>query len=800
MDKFLTFTTIGLTTASIYAIAASGLVVTFTTSGIFNFAHGAFSMFAAFAFWQLHMGWGLPMLASALIVVFIWAPIFGALVERVIMRGLSKATDVVKVVVTVSLMAALMGLAQILWDQTQTRTIPAFFDGSSVKVFGVFLSYHQLLTMAMAIVLAVGLWALFRYTRLGVAMRAVVDDRSLMQLNGGRPARISMLSWGLGAGMAAISGVLYASTQALSATTLTLYFLSVYGVAVFGRLRSYPLVFLGAVILGLVNAYTVSYLPSDAQIGAFRLGNLPAALPAIMLFVAIIFLPQGRIKPLGQNHVSKVGPAPTMRFAIVSGVIFVVGTAAIGTMLVPYDLGLVNAGYFYALIALSLVPLTGYAGQISLAQMTFTGIAAIAMVSWGANGEPWIVVLVVILCAVVGAVMALPALRLSGIYLALATAAFAMISSELVFSQITIMPGGNAQVPQLDFGFFAISTSYQQLILTAILFAAVGCGIIALRRSSWGRRLTAMKDSPVACSTLGLNLTTTKVGIFALSAAIAGGAGAVSGRTILSDQLLLPASLPLTMMAVVGGIGTVSGAFFGGLLFGSFSAAARIFANNAVGFFSLFTLSVKDLLAISPGMMGISLGRDPDGASPQAAAGFRSVTSSPGAVVITAGGFAAIWLVARLDHISNWSWFAASLVFLFSVVPVLPYLIGDSEPARNARTIPVIIWMVTITTITAFVPWGTMVSSNGLRVLYIFVVVIIGLRGSARIHGAMPNLRGPEVASEPPTSPDDIGLENPITRDQAEECARMLGVDEDLLRPQLSNSSRPSNEAVGASS
>lgn len=199
-------------------------------------------------------------------------------------------------------------------------------------------------------------------------------------------------------------------------------------------------------------------------------------------------------------------------------------------------------------------------------------------------------------------------------------------------------------------------------------------------------------------------------------------------------------------------------------------------------------------------MMGISLGRDPDGASPQAAAGFRSVTSSPGAVVITAGGFAAIWLVARLDHISNWSWFAASLVFLFSVVPVLPYLIGDSEPARNARTIPVIIWMVTITTITAFVPWGTMVSSNGLRVLYIFVVVIIGLRGSARIHGAMPNLRGPEVASEPPTSPDDIGLENPITRDQAEECARMLGVDEDLLRPQLSNSSRPSNEAVGASS
>jgi len=115
VDKFLIFTIAGLSTAAIYAIAASGLVVTYTTSGIFNFAHGAFSMMAAFMFWQVHMGWGVPTLPAFLLVVFVIGPAFGALIERGIMRGIEGASDVVKIVVTISLMIALIGISMVIW-------------------------------------------------------------------------------------------------------------------------------------------------------------------------------------------------------------------------------------------------------------------------------------------------------------------------------------------------------------------------------------------------------------------------------------------------------------------------------------------------------------------------------------------------------------------------------------------------------------------------------------------------------------------------------------------------------------
>lgn len=93
MDKFLTFTIAGLSSAAIYAIAASGLVVTYTTSGIFNFAHGAFGMMAAFTYWQVHVAWGVPTIPAVILVVFVIAPLFGAVIERVIMRGIEGASD-----------------------------------------------------------------------------------------------------------------------------------------------------------------------------------------------------------------------------------------------------------------------------------------------------------------------------------------------------------------------------------------------------------------------------------------------------------------------------------------------------------------------------------------------------------------------------------------------------------------------------------------------------------------------------------------------------------------------------------
>jgi ABC-type branched-subunit amino acid transport system permease subunit len=476
---------------------------------------------------------------------------------------------------------------------------------------------------------------------------------------------------------------------------------------------------------------------------------------------------------------------PSQTVAIVGGVALVVVLAALGSLMSASDLVLVTKGAGIALVTLSLVPLTGYAGQISLAQMTFVGIGAVAMAAWGASGSPLAVVLVVAVCAVVGAVVALPALRLSGIYLALATAAFALFCTAMFFNQQTIIRAGSVQVPPLSFGPLSINTDFRQLVLTAIVFALLGNGLVWLRRSAWGRRLTAMKDSPVACATLGLNLTSTKVGVFALSAAIAGAGGAMSGRTFTADSFSLPASLPVTMLAVVGGIGSIAGAFIGGMLLGAIPIASTIFAANAIGIFRFVSLPVTNVLSFTPGLMGISLGREPDGAAPQIAVGYRAVGDSPPALVVSAAGAVALWVATRVGVITKWSFFAALVVFVVAVVPLLPLILTPRLPEDQAeppRRVACAIWLALATIAAVLIPWATAITSNGVRVLLVLVLAALSARVAIGVLGVTPEqLRRPL-----PPSPDLIGVDRPLSRADAIEATHMMGLTEDEFEAEVS--------------
>ncbi|MEI2640114.1 MAG: hypothetical protein V9F03_14130 [Microthrixaceae bacterium] len=610
-------------------------------------------------------------------------------------------------------------------------------------------------------------------------MRAVVDDRSLLQLNGGRPGRTSALAWSLGAMMAAISGVLIASEQSLSATGLTLLFINAYAVAVVGKLRSLPGAFLGALILGLAESYTIGYIPNDAALGAISLQKLPQAVPGIMLFVVIVLQPQTRLRAHGMARRTVTRPVVSQRTALIGGVCMVAVVAALGSLLAPTDLNMVTTGLYVTVVTLSLVPLTGYAGQISLAQLTFTGIGAVAMAAWGANGSPAGVLITVAVCAAVGALIAFPALRLSGIYLALATAAFAMICSAMVFNQKQVMPGGNRQVPRLALGPWKVTSDYRQFITVAIVFAVVANLLIALRRSPWGRRLTAMRDSEVASATLGLNLMSAKVGVFALSAAIAGLAGAVSGGTFVAEGLTLPGSLSVTMLAVVGGIGSIVGAFIGGLLLGAMPIATSVFSASAVGVFSFVSISVPNLISFTPALMGLSLGREPDGAAPQLALGFREVGKSPPALGVAAVGSTLIWLAARTSVIGNWGFVAAGMVFAFAVVPLSAR--RPLERSRNRQT-----WRRS----------GMAVGCRGGRGVHpmgehspsqtvfdswrLIAFLIVISRGAIALIGFDPMSDTEKVIAP---SPDMVGINEPLSRAQAIDAVAIFGITEDMLPP-----------------
>src|ERR1700752_999605 len=152
MREFINFGFSGLITAAIYAIAATGLVLTYTTTGVFNFAHGAMAMFAAFTYWEMRFGWHWPAPVALVICLFVLAPLFGAVLELGIMRRLEGTSDVTKLVVTIS---RLLGLANWIWSPTKDRPNRTFFQGRVVKIIGVRLSYHEVTVLVVAFLVAI---------------------------------------------------------------------------------------------------------------------------------------------------------------------------------------------------------------------------------------------------------------------------------------------------------------------------------------------------------------------------------------------------------------------------------------------------------------------------------------------------------------------------------------------------------------------------------------------------------------------------------------------------------------------
>jgi branched-chain amino acid transport system permease protein len=616
LDQFLTFTVFGLVTAAIYAVAASGLVLTYTTSGIFNFAHGAFGMLAAFVYWRLRVEWGWPAPIALVVMLGFVAPAFGALIERVVLRGLQDVSEVTKLVVSVSLLFGTFQGALILFPPDQGRRFPGFYSGNAFDLGVVDLQWHDAFTIAAAVLVAIGLRYLLFRTRTGVAMRAVVDDRPLSQLTGSRPDRSAMLAWAIGTSLAALSGILLAGSQGvLKHLDLTLLVINAYAAAMIGRLRSLPLTFLGALILGLGESYAVGYLPTNQSVTSIfgwsdftpiSLSGLRPAFPVILLFVILLFLPPLKVRAGGMQKSREYIPKPPVRRWLIGTVVLGVLAWGVGNQfsdLRQFHLGI---GLATGIIMLSLVPLTGWGGQINLAPLTFAGIGAVCMGHFGGHGTLWGLLVAMVVTGLVGALVALPALRLQGLYLALATGAFAVFMEKMFFNQSIILPNASLNVGRLDVGGVSFDSNKAHLILLAVVFGLLATFLVWLRQGEFARRLLAMKASPAACVTLGLNLTRTKLQVFTLSAAIAGLGGALLGaqsNSVSPDSFRFLQGLPIVLLAVVGGIGAVGGALFGGLTF-------------AFAFFIIPDIapSLENLFALSPALAGISLGRNPNGA------------------------------------------------------------------------------------------------------------------------------------------------------------------------------------------
>src|SRR5438270_162011 len=493
MTTFLTLTIVGIVVGCIYALSATGLVVTYITSGIFNFAHGAVGMVAAFTYWRLVVDEGWPAIIALPFILFVFAPALGALIDLLIMRNLHNASEEVRVIVTVALMLFLLGLGFLIWDPGVPRTLPRYFGGDHVRLFGLNILYHQIIVVIAAIAVAVGLRLFLFRTRIGVALRAVVDAPDLASYFGAAPGRVRLLGWAMGSSLAALAGVLLAPLVTLDILLLTFLVINGYAAAVAGRLRSLPLTFAGGVALGLLESYVVGYAPGNF------LSYLRPTVPIIFLYILLLIFPHSRLR-VGRAFARRARTVPSLRSSLISAALFVGASVIVVNVLTGTNL-------------------FGQGGALKVGRVLVQG-----------------------------------------------------------------------------------DTGY--IMLIAVVFAAAAVGVLAVRRSSFGRRLMAMSDSQVACATLGMSVTWTKLIVFGASAALAGLAGVFFGGLQGSDgsaNFNVLNSLALFLLLAIWGVDSIIAVFFAGLSFAYLSVLQAHFPD------------VRGLPYLLTGLGALGLARNPNG-------------------------------------------------------------------------------------------------------------------------------------------------------------------------------------------
>jgi branched-chain amino acid transport system permease protein len=596
---FLSYVILGVVTGCVYALISTGLVVTYTTTGIFNFSHGAIAMAAAYSFWQLWQGWHLNVVLSVALVLVVIAPVFGLIVERVLMRPLEGASVDISIVVTLGLLLFLVGLANILWKPTVGRALPEFFHGEGFEVTGLLISYEQVIAAASLVAVAIGLRLLFTRTRIGIALRAVVDNSDLLAMAGGRPVRVKQLAWAMSCSLAALAGILLAAINQLNVLDLTLLVVDGYAAAIIGRLRSLPLAIGGALGIAVGQSVLFGYLPSSGFTS-----RIQDIIPIIALFVVLIVLPQDRLRSASFTGVVPPRVA-SLKSSVTVGAMLIAAAAVASGFLSGNNLRTGAQGFALAIVLLSIVLLTGYGGMVSLCQMTFVGLGAYAMGNV-AHGGSWLGVLAAVaLSATVGALVALPTLRLRGLYLALATFAFAAIMDSAFFNE-SLGTGGSLAIGRVKIPGIPTQSDRAFFVLTCVVFVLCAIGVLALRRGPFGRKLVAANDSPAACATLGVNVNNTKLIAFTVSAGMAGLAGVLYGGSpgsVNSSYFASLVSLTVLLLARVGGINTATGALLG-------AASLTFFA-----VISPHSNLLAQLQYLLTGLAAISVGRDPNGIS-----------------------------------------------------------------------------------------------------------------------------------------------------------------------------------------
>jgi ABC-type branched-subunit amino acid transport system ATPase component/branched-subunit amino acid ABC-type transport system permease component len=618
--EYITLLLLGLGAGSLIALSALGLVLMYRSSGVLNFSTGGVGMACSYVLWDLTRNAGWPALPAGLAAVLVGAAL-GVLTYVLVMVLPRAGSNLTRVIATLGVLIILESGAQLRYGPNPL-SVSQFLPSGLVNFGGgVAVPASRLILLGIAVALALSLAVAYARTTFGIATTALSERPRKLAALGWRIGWIGAINWAVGGALAGLAGVLLAPIIGVSIGNADVLMVTVLAAALIGGLRSFSLTLAGGMVIGMMQS-----LFSIHDLG---IPGLADAVPFVAIIAVIVL--RGRRLPL-RNFVGERLPR------IGSGEIrpgwIVVGTAAlvvlIGWVLNDNATSALTTSLLAAIPLLSLTVLLGYAGQMSLAQITLSGVGGLIAARLAANvGLPFPVVLVLGMLGTVpvGLVVGLPSARTRGISLAVATLGLAVAIQALVFANDSISGGqagialpnaGSFRLFGMDFDSFLYVDRFAYLVLGFVLVLAL---LVAnLRRSASGRRMIAVRGNERAAAALGINVVTTKLWAFGVAAAITGLGGALavySAPTALFSNSSVLGDISALAYSVVGGAGSVLGALFGSTLQPSGIGQAAL---NAI-----FGLGPVTMALIGGVLLLITIVASPDGMAAATAEAIGSI-------------------------------------------------------------------------------------------------------------------------------------------------------------------------------
>ena len=595
MSQFTTWLIEGIPFGCIYALIAVGLVLTYKTTGVFNFAFAAQAFLSGAVYVEMVEVHGDPRWIGLLVAVLVVAPVFGLLMDRALFRFLRTASWEVKLVTVLGIFVALPQLVMLFISGQQP--IPVTAISSVPRMLGIsapgfyiashFVSWDFSMTAIITVAIVLVLGFIFRYTAIGLQMRAVVESPRMVELAGVNSERVSAAAWMLSSLLAGIAGVLLATlAESLDANTYVLLLVVTIAAAAVGRLQSLPVTLLAGIGLGVAERALPDILHDwlGLSVSGELAKDVRPSLPFLVLFLILVLVRSIRKRESSDPLAGVDPPRPAMahtyktpeieRLTKFAFPVFIAGfIVAMLTIVSGLWVLRLTDGLTLAIIFLSITIITGFAGQISLAQATFAGIGGFTAADLAVDhGIPILlgVVIGAAVAAAAGSLFALPALRLGGIYLTLATLAFGLMVENVVFNRPEISNGNvGVHMPRPSFA----QTDRTFFLFVFGVFAIVGLAVILIRKGTTGRFLTAIRGSEAAAASIGINATVLRITLFAVASAVAGIGGALFAMVAQDIRVGQGATFPTiigiawVVLVVTLGSRTVDGAVNAGISF-----------------------------------------------------------------------------------------------------------------------------------------------------------------------------------------------------------------------------------------